>query len=190
MDEDEKKLDEAAPATETGDMTLAEVAALVKELAPQIAAMQKALAALAPAVDPVEVDPAAAVVAEDEDDKEGEKVAAMDAKIKRLESTVASLKSNQLSAKAVMQQVTARDALAKDLSQVVGAFDHSSLTLDEVGKYGAEKLAIACDKGTEVVAVRAFLQGRKPVAVKPKVVAAQDGSTVSALDAYLEGGAQ
>lgn len=55
-----------------------------------------------------------------------------------------------------------RDALARQVTQHVGVFDHSRMTADGVAKYAVEKLSIKCEAGHEALALDAWMQGRKP----------------------------
>jgi hypothetical protein len=64
---------------------------------------------------------------------------------------------------AIANSITARDALARNLSGFVGTFDHADKTLAQVAKYGAEKLGLDAPDGTEVAVVQAYLKGRVPV---------------------------
>lgn len=73
----------------------------------------------------------------------------------------------------VMAEVAKRDALARDLSKVVGAFDHAEMTIEDVAAYGAEKLGIKADKATAVATISGYLAGIK--SAKP-AGAAQDAA--------------
>lgn len=171
-----------------GDMSLADVIKLVKELAPKIAEMQTALAALTPAAPGAEPTPPAdpEVPAEDEEDKD-KVIAAMDAQIKDLRTTVDKLTND--GTRTLLGEVAARDALAKNLSAHVGAFDHAAMTLKDVAKYGVEKLSIACDSGHEVTALKAYLHNR-PAPSAFTTTHAQDGANGgnNPVEAYLTGG--
>lgn len=78
--------------------------------------------------------------------------------------------------KALMGEISKRDALASAVSMHVGTFDHAEMTLGEVAKYSADKLGIACDAGHELAAVQGFLAARKVSAVS---VATQDAKETS-----------
>jgi hypothetical protein len=60
----------------------------------------------------------------------------------------------------VVKSLAQRDKLAKDLSEHVGTFDHSEMTLQRVAEYGVEKLELPSRKGGEIDACRAWLHGR------------------------------
>ncbi len=62
--------------------------------------------------------------------------------------------------KALVSEISERDALAKSLSYHIGTFDHADKTLAEVAKYGVRKLGIKCSSGQEKVALDGFLHNR------------------------------
>lgn len=97
---------------------------------------------------------------------------AMDAaEFKRISTELADLKKN--GTKAILAEVTARDSLAKKLSDHIGTFDHADKTLDEVAKYGVKKLGITCAAGNEHAVLTGFLHNRQV----PTVGFAADAST-------------
>ena len=193
MAEEEKKVPPTPPAktgdedtgatTEGGtggDMTLSELATLVKSIVPQIAAINAAMAALSPAAAEVEADPALTTL----DDAK-----AMDAKVKSLTKEVATLKTG--ATKSMLAEVSRRDQLYSQLSQHVGVFDHAEMTTLEVAEYGVKKLSIACDSGAELATLTGYLHGRTPAASRPTIV--QDGKTApksSAVAAYVTKGGE
>jgi len=88
-----------------------------------------------------------------------EKAKGMDAaEFKNLRKEFSDFKKSGL--KALLSEVSARDRLARDLSNHIGAFDHAEKTLDEVAEYGIKKLGIACDKGMERAVITGFLHNR------------------------------
>jgi hypothetical protein len=95
---------------------------------------------------------------EDEDKEDKKKKEGMDAAIKKLQSELTSVKKGAF--KAVMGEVSKRNALAEKLSQHVGAFDHAEMTLDEVAAYGVKKLELPCEAGTEQATLNGFLHAR------------------------------
>lgn len=169
---------EAGTPEPSPEMTLADLIKLVKELAPQIAEMQKALATLAPATEAVE----AVNLDADPDDKD-KVIAAMDAQIKGLQTTVSKLSADNT--RSVIGEVAKRDALVKDLSAHVGVFDHSLMTTDDVAKYGVAKLGLACDSGHEVTALKAYLHNRKAPADFVTTHAADGAKGANPVKAYL-----
>lgn len=84
--------------------------------------------------------------------------------IAALQKQVTELKAKpaQDSVAATISMVADRDALASQVTQHVGVFDHSRMTADGVAKYAADKLGIKCAKGSEAIALDAWMQGRKP----------------------------
>lgn len=84
--------------------------------------------------------------------------------IAALQKQVTELKAKpaQDSVAATISMVADRDALANQVTQHVGVFDHSRMTADGVAKYAVDKLGIKCAKGSEAIALDAWMQGRKP----------------------------
>lgn len=142
------------------EMTISELAALVKSIMPQFKAMQDAMTALQAA----SATPAAKVDVEDETKMTPEAIAA-DARDKGAEAgksaaetaVAAALVSMPLT---IAKQLHARDNLAQRLTPHVGAFDASDKTLGDVVTYGLEKLGVK-DKapaGGEAIFLDAYLQ--------------------------------
>ena len=122
--------------------------------------------------------------AEDEEaDKEKDKkIEAMDAALKSVTSELNSFKKS--AHKALLNEISRRDALASQLSQHIGTFDHADKTLAEVTKYGIDKLGLDCPAGHEETALNAFFKARKA----PTSGFALDAKTTrrsGELDAYL-----
>ena len=92
--------------------------------------------------------------------KDGAMVRQIDALQKQIKALQA--KPAQDSVAATISQVADRDALANKVTQHVGVFDHSRMTADGVAKYAVDKLGIKCAKGSEAIALDAWMQGRKP----------------------------
>lgn len=59
----------------------------------------------------------------------------------------------------LMAQIAKRDALARSLSEHVGAFDHSLMTEADVAAYGVKKLGITAPAGAEVATLAGYLAG-------------------------------
>lgn len=76
---------------------------------------------------------------------------AMDA----MDSRLAALEKNGM--KAFMSQIKARDILADKLSNVVGTFDASEMTVDEVAVYGVTKLGLTAKAGHEQSVLDGYL---------------------------------
>lgn len=92
--------------------------------------------------------------------KDGAMVRQIDALQKQIKALQA--KPAQDSVATTISMVADRDALAKQVTQHVGVFDHSRMTTGEVAKYAVDKLSIKCAKGHEAIALDAWMQGRKP----------------------------
>ncbi len=91
----------------------------------------------------------------------------------------------------LMAEISKRDALANQLVRHVGAFDHEVKSLEEVAKYGVDKLSIPCDEGSEVAAVTAYLHNRPATGPLYTSPTGEDGApVVSPVNAYLNGGAK
>lgn len=148
------------PETEGGgDMTLSEITAALKQILPQVAAMNEALAGLnKPTTPAVEVDAA---------DKPAP--AATPAAAATEAATPPAMDEA-----AFVKRIAKRDVLAKQISGHVGTFDHAEMTLDQVVAYGVEKLGIKADKGHEAFALDGYLQA-KPAFVPPATVAQDAG---------------
>lgn len=102
-----------------------------------------------------------------------------------LKATTSALDSFKKTAhKSHLSEISRRDALAAQLSAHVGTFDHADKTLDEVTRYGIEKLGLSCPAGHEETALNSFIAAKKHSTVgfaldsKPK----RSGE----LDAYLK----
>lgn len=195
---DSATLQEAAMAEEMKDQEgsggLDRIKALIEELKPLLAEQEAAHAMLKELgigmgkadesegeriaeVEGEDQDPVTKEAAADEDkpampdaaDEDAEK-AAMDARIKQLESQIAAMDAKLVSG------IADRDALATKLSEFVGTFDSARMTAAQVAEYGVKKLGIPCVKGTERIALDAWLHGRTPERHKPAI--AQDGKAV------------
>lgn len=70
-------------------------------------------------------------------------------------------KQSAMDARTFIAELGARDRLAANLSNVIGAFDHSSMTTDDVALYGARKLGLKCKRRNARTAVSAYLLGLK-----------------------------
>lgn len=80
----------------------------------------------------------------------------------------------------VAKQIAARDALAKQVSPFVGAFDHSEMDEAGVAVYAADKLELKAPKGSELAYVRGYLANRpSPEAARPASAFALDAGVKS-----------
>lgn len=95
-----------------------------------------------------------------------------------LKATVAKLTSAPAkdSGEDIYAKIADRNALAARVSQFTGNFDHERMNIDQVAKYACDKLSIKCAKGTESVALDAWLQGRKP---EHETIVASDSKAVA-----------
>lgn len=120
-------------------------------------------------------DPAA--MDEDEDDKEK----------KKAEDTS---KTSGMDAaefrKSVFREMAQRNDLAEKLSHRIGAFDHASMSLDEVAKYGMKKLKRTCKPGHEQTFIEAFLAGSQTKPIATASFAGDSRIESSCVDAYLK----
>ena len=113
------------------------------------------------------------VVVEDADKGMDKDKAAMDAMARQIKALTKQLASAQDSG-AFINQIADRDALASKVSQFVGTFDHARMTPAQVAEYGVKKLGIPCAKGSERIALDAWMHGRTPE--HQKIVFAADSS--------------
>jgi len=87
--------------------------------------------------------------------------------------------------KSFMVRMANRNRLADRLSNHIGTFDHSSMTLKEVAKYGIKKLNLNCKAGHEHSVLEGYLAAAR---TSVPAVRAQDAKMVSScVDAYLGG---
>jgi len=99
--------------------------------------------------------------AEDEDDKSEKDDKAMDAAVKKIDALDSELQTfKKTGIKALISEVSKRNNLVQKLGPYIGTFDHEDKTLDEVAKYGVEKLGLSCPSGHEQTALDAFLHNR------------------------------
>lgn len=149
----------ASSGSGAGEMTLAQVAAMLSELAPQVQKLTEAFAKMgAPAA------PAAEAPAED-------KPAPADPALAEDKPAVAA----GMDEAAFLKRFAQRDALARQISAHVGTFDHAEMTLDAVVAYGCDKLGIKADKGQESAALSGYLQA-KPATVPSVTVTGMDAA--------------
>lgn len=94
---------------------------------------------------------------------------ALDAANKKLEGMAEQMASMD---SRLVSGIADRDTLAVKLSEFVGTFDSATMTAAQVADYGIKKLGIPCAKGSERIALDAWLHGRTPERHKPGI--AQD----------------
>lgn len=110
-------------------------------------------------------------------------IAADQAVIRELRAKVAKLEAAPvvaLDSAKFLGEIADRDALAGKVSQFTGSFDHTRMTLDGVAEYGIKKLGITAPKGSEKIALDAWLHGRKPA---HETIIAADSSQAPSLEA-------
>ncbi|CAK9884757.1 MAG: hypothetical protein XXXJIFNMEKO3_01149 [Candidatus Erwinia impunctatus] len=106
-------------------------------------------------------------------------IAALKRKVAKLEKSKPTMDTG-----ALLRQIGARDELARKLTPFVGVFDHAPMTAQQVAEYGVGKLGIQCGKGTEAIALDAWMQGRVPDSQKPSVAMDKAVSNQSILDKW------
>ena len=115
-----------------------------------------------------EDEPPAEEVEDEETPPASEEAKAMDSltkTVKALAKKVDALASRPAMDEKTVMEVTAKKAALVDrLKPHVGVFDHSAMTLNDVAKYGVQKLGIKTPAGSEAIALDAYLQAR-PVAI-------------------------
>lgn len=185
---DSNQLKEAVMADEMtgGGESLAKIKDLLDQLKPLMAEQKEVAAMLAElgmggevvseAVSDEEEAKVEEMVEDEEvvvEDAKDEEKTAMDAMRKELAAVRKQLATAQDSG-AFINQIADRDALASKVSQFVGTFDHARMTPVQVAEYGVKKLGIPCEKGSERIALDAWMHGRKPE--HQKIVFAADSS--------------
>lgn len=117
--------------------------------------------------------PAVAATKDADEEKDKKTEAAMDS----LRSQIKVMQTAQDNAERhALARLAQRDGLVARLIPVIGAFDHSAMTLDDVRVYALGKVGVAAPKGHEATALDAFLAARAG--------AGMDGSVRVGLDAF------
>jgi hypothetical protein len=122
---------------------------------------------------------------EDPKKKDSEAMDSLNATIKDLTATVDSMQKNGV--KTYMGEISKRNTLAESLSQHIGTFDHAEMTLADVAVYGAEKLELKCEKGSELATVNGFLHNRQPSTAGHGLDSSTAGHGMDGLDDYIKG---
>lgn len=193
--------DENKEVAQDQEPTMAEVVAMVKDLAEKVAKITegKVEVEVEPAADedPKKAVEEAAAMAKDEDmekpegdacdeDKEKSGMDAMEKRLAKLEAENKALKAGAV--KSVVAEVAQRDSLAKRLTPHIGAFDHAEKTLVEVAEYGVKKLGINVPKGHEITALNSYLAAKSTTGASVALDGAQRKNS-SVIDSYLSGNA-
>ena len=128
--------------------------------------------------------------AEDADKMEGcdaklvKVIKTMDAKITKLQKALSNGQDQSLTIKLIHKDISKRDALVKQASPVIGAFDSANMTSDDAAQYIVKKLGLDCKAGQEESALAGYFAARKPNAV----VSFDNKPKTSAVDNYLSAG--
>jgi hypothetical protein len=113
-----------------------------------------------------------------EEDKKGSGMDAKEVKALIADGIAQALgkQSHGMDAKELLVQVGQRDKLASQLSNFIGTFDASEMTLPEVEAYGCTKLGMKAPKGQEGATIAGYLHGRTvPKAVTGHGMDSTDG---------------
>jgi hypothetical protein len=96
--------------------------------------------------------------------------------------------SHAMDAKEILKEISQRDVLAGQLSNFIGVFDASEMTLNEVAQYGVKKLGIKSNPGNEAAVLQGFLHNR-PLPSKQAVAHAMDSDhdTENFIQKHLKG---
>jgi hypothetical protein len=169
FDEDVPEGEAEAPAEQ---MTLEAAIEVIKGNAEAMAELMKLAASLGAAAagtepvpdpEPATVDPTIVDPVEDEGDEEKDKkepAATMDAAAVRRDT---------------IAEIGRRDKLVARVSKFVGVFDSAMMGEHDVAVYAAGKFGIKCAKGSELIAVGAYLDGAEKVPAA-KLVAVEDSA--------------
>lgn len=168
--------EEAVVAAPSGDMTMAEVTAQLKNIVPMVQEMQGLIAKLKE------------LEAEEEGENEGEgvlqgmdaRIVAQDAAIAALTADVAALKAvpapSGMDAKQVFAVAADRDRLYSAVSPLIGSFDASGMDAQDVAVYAAGKFGLTVAPEQATVAVTAYLAA-KPSIQSQKAAFGLDGAS-------------
>lgn len=177
--EENKMADEnKAGGEEKKEMTLTEITAALGSLMPMMEKVNEFMVAASGAKADKEVNNTAALdgdtkleageQAEDADDdeekkddeKSKKKEDAMDAtEISGLKQRLSAVE--KVNTKSIFAEAAARDALVKEVSPVIGTFDHADMTADDVAKYACDKLGLKSAAGAERASLAGYLAGVK-----------------------------
>lgn len=121
---------------------------------------------------------------EEDKDKEKSKSAmdALEAKLATLEAKLEEANSNAMDSLQIEKQIAEKTDLYNKVTPLIGQFDHTGKSINDVAQYANEKLGIACDSGEEVAALKGYLHAQQPVHTTVVGGSAQDGSEVSVPD--------
>jgi len=183
--------DNAPPAKKA--LSLEEITATLGEIGPQLAALNEAVAKIGVKAPPADTDvvvdgkpgepsdgkpPVHPAVAADKETAAA--IAGMDAAIKTMAASVTALAGTVQAIKdggnkSAIGEIAQRDGLVKRLAPHIGTFDAADKTLQEVAVYGVEKLKLTTPKGSELIALDAYLTNR-PVESTVRMADAMDAA--------------
>jgi hypothetical protein len=110
----------------------------------------------------------------------------MDAQLKEVTDALNTMKRD--GTKALLREVSQRDALVQRLAPHIGTFDHAEMTLDDVVKYGVKTLKLTCARGEEKATINGYLAGARvnstPAYVHDNSMATDSNDQI---DAFLKG---
>tara|TARA_R110000851_G_scaffold279659_2_gene432948 strand:+ start:1356 stop:2429 length:1074 start_codon:yes stop_codon:yes gene_type:complete len=161
--------------TQDEEMTLAQVMEKLDALAEVVAGMQ-------PSEDKEESTEDMTEESEDETEKEDKATGDMKTAMDAMEAKIVDLQAN--GEKLFIQRAAQRSSLVEGLSAHIGTFDHSEMTLDDVAKYGADKLGLDCAEGQAIAGVKGYLKASQKTPVSVTQDSAPDSDS---LNAYFKG---
>lgn len=174
-----------ATAAPPSNVSFAEVMQAVETILPMITKFMDLAAGNAAKTDDMH-DPQAERLAGAFDSKlQTQEAPAMDEAVKALTEKVAALEAQlnarpAMDSRAVFAEVVERDALVKQLAAVGVHIAADSMTLTETAKAAAEKIGIACDDGSAVAVVRAYMHNRRPAGQEAYSLAADSARNFDA----------
>lgn len=175
--------------TENKDGDLASIKAALESLAPLLAQVEEIKASLAGAAMKKEEEAPAEMSDEQKAEKAkadaamldaqaSEQLAAMDARLKATEASLAKV-TDSADIKTVLAHVQKRDALVAKVTPFIGVFDSALMTVSDVAKYAADKLELNAPAGAEEATLHGYLHGRAPSVTTVATDSAVRGSLVA-----------
>lgn len=167
------------------EMTMAQVSEAMSAMIPMMKQMMEMMGGMAKQEGDMEA----------QEDEKDEYKDGMDSLTKELEATKAELSElkkvqSAMDEKSIIASIARRNELAGKVSKIVGSFDHSSMTLNEVAEYGVEKMGIPCEKGGEVAALDAALHVMAKNDNTFTLKTAQDGGGQAEVADIMDGGSK
>ena len=176
--EDMEEAEDMEEMDQGEEMTLAEMSMVIKKIMPLMTDMEKLKAMLnggsegmeeemeEDGQDPMAAKPAAEqgdgeeVEEMDEEDDGGSGMDALQRELTTVKKQLLTVQKKALDSRQLMASISTRDKLADQVSRFVGAFDHSTMTAQDVAQYGVEKLGIPTPEGQEIAALTAYMHNR------------------------------